>query len=200
MKLVDIASFQALSEQTGLSRRAIDTLRKGNASTLKYTELAQLARILQLELQELIAKFIKQGGVESQSHLVKLLAREGVKVTQATASRDLEDLGAIRIRDAGGEFQYAISDEATSKPASAANLILSVTASGNLAVVRTPPGGAQLLASAIDRNSLNGSLKSAIGTIAGDDTVLVVSKTANGGAELAKSISVFATGTKGKRK
>ena len=148
----------------------------------------------------LIAKFIEQGGVESQSHLVKLLAREGVKVTQATASRDLEDLGAIRIRDAGGEFQYAISDEATSKPASAANLILSVTASGNLAVVRTPPGGAQLLASAIDRNSLNGSLKSAIGTIAGDDTVLVVSKTANGGAELAKSISVFATGTKGKRK
>ncbi len=148
----------------------------------------------------LIAKFIKQGGVESQSHLVKLLAREGVKVTQATASRDLEDLGAIRIRDAGGEFQYAISDEATSKPPSAANLILSVMASGNLAVVRTPPGGAQLLASAIDRNSLNGSLKSAIGTIAGDDTVLVVSKTANGGAELAKSISVFATGTKGKRK
>ena len=148
----------------------------------------------------LIAKFIKQGGVESQSHLVKLLAREGVKVNQATASRDLEDLGAIRIRNAGGEFQYAISEEATSKPASAANLILSVTASGNLAVVRTPPGGAQLLASAIDRNSLNGSLKSAIGTIAGDDTVLVVSKTANGGAELAKSISVFATGTKGKRK
>ena len=148
----------------------------------------------------LIAKFIKQGGVESQSHLVKLLAREGVKVTQDTASRDLEDLGAVRIRDAGGEFQYAISDDATSKPASAANLILSVTASGNLAVVRTPPGGAQLLASAIDRNSLNGSLKTAIGTIAGDDTVLVVSKTANGGAELAKSISVFATGIKGKRK
>jgi transcriptional regulator of arginine metabolism len=148
----------------------------------------------------LIAKFIKQGGVESQSHLVKLLAREGVKVTQATASRDLEDLGAVRIRDAGGEFQYAISDDSTSKPASAANLILSVTASGNLAVVRTPPGGAQLLASAIDRNSLNGSLKTAIGTIAGDDTVLVVSKTANGGAELAKSISVFATGIKGKRK
>ena len=153
-----------------------------------------------IQRRALIAKFIKQGGVESQGHLVKLLAREGVKVTQATASRDLEDLGAIRIRDAGGEFQYAISEEATSKPASAANLILSVTASGNLAVVRTPPGGAQLLASAIDRNSLNGSLKSAIGTIAGDDTVLVVSKTANGGAELAKSISVFATGTKGKRK
>jgi transcriptional regulator of arginine metabolism len=150
----------------------------------------------------LITRMIKQGGVESQSHLVKLLAREGVKVTQATASRDLEDLGATRVRDANGEFQYVIPEDANSKNSSAANLIMSVTASGNLAVVRTPPGGAQLLASAIDRNSLNGLLKSAIGTIAGDDTVLVVAKTANGGAELAKSITNYATRTskpKGKR-
>jgi len=150
----------------------------------------------------LIAKMIKQGGVESQSHLVKLLGREGVKVTQATASRDLEDLGATRVRDANGEFQYVIPEDANSKNSPAANLIMSVTASGNLAVVRTPPGGAQLLASAIDRNSLNGLLKSAIGTIAGDDTVLVVAKTANGGAELAKSITNYATRTnkqKGKR-
>ncbi len=153
-----------------------------------------------VQRRSLIAKLIRQGGVESQSHLVKLLAREGVKVTQATASRDLEELGASRARDASGEFQYVIADESTSKITSAANLIMSVTASGNLAIVRTPPGGAQLLASAIDRNSLNGALKSAIGTIAGDDTVLVVSKTANGGADLAKSISTFASGVKGKRK
>lgn len=153
-----------------------------------------------VQRRSLIAKLIRQGGIESQSHLVKLLAREGVKVTQATASRDLEELGASRARDASGEFQYVIADESTSKTTSAANLIMSVTASGNLAVVRTPPGGAQLLASAIDRNSLNGALKSAIGTIAGDDTVLVVSKTANGGADLAKSISTFASGVKGKRK
>ncbi|CAB4682003.1 MAG: arginine repressor [Actinobacteria bacterium] len=153
-----------------------------------------------VQRRSLIAKLIRQGGVESQSHLVKLLAREGVKVTQATASRDLEELGASRARNASGEFQYVIADESTSKTTSAANLIMSVTASGNLAVVRTPPGGAQLLASAIDRNSLNGALKSAIGTIAGDDTVLVVSKTANGGADLAKSISTFASGVKGKRK
>ncbi len=150
--------------------------------------------------KSLIAKLIRQGGVESQSHLVKLLAREGVKVTQATASRDLEDLGATRVRDANGEFQYVIPEETNTKSNSAANLIMSVTASGNLAVVRTPPGGAQLLASAIDRNSLNGSIKSAIGTIAGDDTVLVVSKSANGGAELAKSITNYATSTKGTRK
>jgi len=147
----------------------------------------------------LTEKLIRQGGVESQGHLVKLLAREGVKVTQATASRDLEDLGATRVRDANGEFQYVIPEGVSSKTNSPANLIMSVTASGNLAVVRTPPGGAQLLASAIDRNSLNGSLKSAIGTIAGDDTVLVISKTANGGAELAKSIMNYASKAKGKR-
>ena len=148
----------------------------------------------------LVAKLIRQGGVESQTHLVKLLAREGIKVTQATASRDLEDLAATRVRDASGEFQYVIADETGLKSTNAASLIMSVTASGNLAVVRTPPGGAQLLASAIDRNSLNGTLKSAIGTIAGDDTVLVVAKTANGGAELAKSILSYASGAKGKRK
>ena len=148
----------------------------------------------------LVAKLIRQGGVESRTHLVKLLAREGIKVTQATASRDLEDLAATRVRDASGEFQYVIADETGLKSTNAASLIMSVTASGNLAVVRTPPGGAQLLASAIDRNSLNGALKSAIGTIAGDDTVLVVSKTANGGAELAKTILSYASGSKGKRK
>jgi transcriptional regulator of arginine metabolism len=86
---------------------------------------------------------------------------------------------------------------------SAQNLIMSVSASGNLAVVRTPPGGAQLLASAIDRNNLNGKLKTAIGTIAGDDTVLVVAKSATGGAELAKAILNYAQNEKsitGKRK
>ena len=150
--------------------------------------------------KSLISKLIKQGGVESQAHLVKLLAREGVKVTQATASRDLEDLGATRVRDASGEFQYVIAEETATKSTTAANLIVSVTASANLAVVRTPPGGAQLLASAIDRNSLNGSLKNVIGTIAGDDTVLVISKSANGGSELAKSILNYSTGVKGKRK
>lgn len=141
-----------------------------------------------------ISKLIRQGGVESQAHLVKLLARDGVKVTQATASRDLEDLGAVRVRNADGEFQYAISEEVSSKSTSASNLIISVTASGNLAVVRTPPGGAQLLASAIDRNGLNGLLKGAIGTIAGDDTVLVVSKSSNGGSDLAKDILQYASG------
>ena len=58
-------------------------------------------------------------------------------------------------------------------------------ASGNLAIVRTPPGGAQLLASNLDHSGI----KSIIGTIAGDDTVLVVARKSNGGAELAKELS-----------
>ena len=65
--------------------------------------------------RDLIVKLIKKGGVESQAHLVKLLARDGVKVTQATASRDLEDLGALRVRDANGEFQYVINDEVSNR-------------------------------------------------------------------------------------
>ena len=71
-------------------------------------------------------------------------------------------------------------------------LILSVVGSGNLAVVRTPPGGANLLASAIDRATLSGELTAAIGTIAGDDTVLVVAKQANGGPALAAVLKEFA--------
>ncbi|MCA6510598.1 MAG: nucleotide exchange factor GrpE [Pseudanabaena sp. M109S1SP2A07QC] len=58
MKQVGISSFQILSERTGISRRAIDTLRKGNAATLRYADLAKLAEVLQIEVTEVIAKFI----------------------------------------------------------------------------------------------------------------------------------------------
>jgi molecular chaperone GrpE (heat shock protein) len=60
MNLAGITSFQSLSDRTGMSRRAIDTLRKGNAATLKYTDLAKLAEVLQIEVNELIAKFISE--------------------------------------------------------------------------------------------------------------------------------------------
>ena len=75
------------------------------------------------------------------------------------------------------------------------DLILSVESSGNLAVVRTPPGGAQFLASALDHSGL----KSIIGTIAGDDTVLVVSRKASGGGELAKELLSYRDGKKGRK-
>ena len=136
---------------------------------------------------------IKAGVVHSQSDLVKLLKKAGFVVTQATASRDLEEIGAVRGRNSDGGSVYVIS--ASSDGAIAASmplpsdLILSVEASGNLAVVRTPPGGAQYLASTLD----NSGISSIIGTIAGDDTVLVVSKKAMGGADLAKELLSYAS-------
>ena len=146
---------------------------------------------------------IKAGVVHSQSDLVKLLKKAGFAVTQATASRDLEEVGAVRARNENGELIYQIgtsSDGAISKSMPLpADLILSVESSGNLAVVRTPPGGAQFLASSLD----NSGIKIIIGTIAGDDTVLVVSKKSNGGAELAKELLSFGHTTRslnGKRK
>ena len=152
--------------------------------------------------QAIVLNLIKSGLVDSQVTLVKLLNKQGIKVTQATASRDLEDLGAIRTRSDSGILRYELGSPDIKSGASATNLIMSVSSSGNLAVVRTPPGGAQLLASAIDRNNLNGKLKNAIGTIAGDDTVLVIARTATGGALLAKAILDYAgkNGSTTKRK
>ena len=129
-----------------------------------------------------VVALVESGAIHSQSDLVKELKKSGYKVTQATASRDLEEIGAVR-----GSHGYQLSttsDDSLSRVLTTEKLILSVEASGNLAVVRTPPGGAQLLASNLDHSGI----KSIIGTIAGDDTVLVVARKSNGGAELAKEL------------
>jgi transcriptional regulator of arginine metabolism len=146
----------------------------------------------------IVIKLIKAGKISSQSDLVKELKRAGFVVTQATASRDLEEIGAIRGRDSKGLARYLISESddqsiARSMPLPA-ELIISVEASGNLAVVRTPPGGAQFLASSLDHSGI----ASIIGTIAGDDTVLVVSRKASGGSELAKELLSYA-GKRGRK-
>lgn len=131
---------------------------------------------------------IKAGKISSQSDLVRELKKAGFPVTQATASRDLEEIGAVRGRNGNGDALYSIAGSDNDSMARSmplpSDLILSVEASGNLAVVRTPPGGAQLLASSLDHSGIT----SIIGTIAGDDTVLVVSRKASGGGELAKEL------------
>lgn len=142
---------------------------------------------------------IKAGKISSQRDLVRELKKAGYSVTQTTASRDLEEIGAVRSRGTDGKALYSITESddgslARSMPLPA-DLILSVEASGNLAVVRTPPGGAQLLASSLDHSGI----KSIIGTIAGDDTVLVVSRKASGGAELAKELLSYRGPKKGRR-
>ena len=129
-----------------------------------------------------VVALVESGAIHSQSDLVKELKKAGYRVTQATASRDLEEIGAVR--GSNGYLLANSSDDSLSRVLTTEKLILSVEASGNLAVVRTPPGGAQLLASNLDHSSI----KSIIGTIAGDDTVLVVARKSNGGAELAKEL------------
>jgi transcriptional regulator of arginine metabolism len=144
--------------------------------------------------QARIAAIVTSRDVRSQTELGRLLAAEGVEVTQATLSRDLDEIGAVKVRRGSSGTVYAVPDEppgpslrALGEAADgrfsrlAADLLVSVEASANLVVVRTPPGGAQLLASAIDRAGLD----DVIGTIAGDDTVLVVAREARGGAALA---------------
>ena len=152
----------------------------------------------------LVISFVNQGLVHSQNDLVELLADEGIEVTQATASRDLEEIGAVRGRDQSGSLRYQFlseSNENRSRLSRASDeLVLSVVASGNLVVLKTPAGGAQLLASTLDRASGSGELPNIIGTIAGDDTVLVVSKSASGGKQLEKQLREFLRENPAKRR
>lgn len=142
---------------------------------------------------------IESGAVHSQSDLVLLLKKSGFRVTQATASRDLEEIGAVRGRGKKGESTYQIPDSGDDARARVspmpAKLILSVDHSANLAVIHTPPGAAQFLASSLD----HADLTQVIGTIAGDDTIILVSKKATGGAQLAKELLAYAASTVGKK-
>jgi transcriptional regulator of arginine metabolism len=127
--------------------------------------------------QHLVAKLIEQHPVQNQSQLVDLLADENVVATQATVSRDLEDLGAIKVRVPGGESAYAIPALPKEQRAPEDHLrrvfgdwVVEVNHSGNLVVLRTPPGSAHVVGSALDRSGLS----EIIGTVAGDDTLIVI--------------------------
>jgi transcriptional regulator of arginine metabolism len=153
--------------------------------------------------QARIAALLSGAPVRSQAELGRLLAAEGVEVTQATLSRDLEEMGATKVRRPGVGTVYAVPGEApgpTLRALSedhdqrisrlAAELLVSVEASANLVVARTPPGGAHLLASAIDR----ADLPEVLGTVAGDDTVLVVTRDPRGGAAFVQRLRRMAGG------
>ncbi len=173
--------------------------------------------------QAQIADILTRARVRSQEELADRLAQRGVKVTQATLSRDLEELGAVRLRGAGGTLLYALPGDPggpgsrpgglpgppaesppgppgpppgawlSGRPDEGASgtlarvgpeLLLSAEASANLVVLRTPAGAAQFLASAID----HAGWPSILGTVAGDDTVLVISREPAGGNEVAESL------------
>jgi transcriptional regulator of arginine metabolism len=132
--------------------------------------------------------------VRSQEDLAERLAQLGVHVTQATLSRDLVELGAVRLRGPDGVLVYALpgepglggllQDPSARLARVAAELLVTAEASGNLIVVRTPAGAAQLLASAID----HAGWPSILGTVGGDDTVLVIARDPAGGADVARSL------------
>jgi transcriptional regulator of arginine metabolism len=170
--------------------------------------------------QAQIAGILARTAVRSQEELAELLAERGVRVAQTTLSRDLDELGAVRLRGADGVLVYALPGEPGgpgSRPGGlagdlaslfgrpdeparagdaadrdppgrlariAAEFLLSAEASANLVVLRTPAGAAQFLASAID----HAAWSSILGTVAGDDTVLVISRDPAGGTEVAEAL------------
>jgi transcriptional regulator of arginine metabolism len=141
--------------------------------------------------------------VRSQAELAELLAESGVHVTQGTLSRDLVELDAVRVRSQSGALVYAVPGEggdrrptAPGETAAAAHrlarlcaeLLVSAEASANLVVLRTPPGAAQFFASAVDK----AELPDVLGTIAGDDSVLVIARDPKGGDAVARRFLALA--------
>lgn len=155
----------------------------------------QAKRLSKAARQHRIAQIIEASPVSSQSQLVSLLAEAGVEATQATVSRDLEEMGVIRIRSALGESIYALPETPLGRSEPEDHLrrvlgewVVEVSSSANLVVVRTPPGCAHVVASALDRAGLEGVL----GTVAGDDTLLMVAAEELGGTALAGQLRSLA--------
>ncbi len=154
-------------------------------------------RLAKPQRQHRVARILSSQAVTSQARVVELLAAEGVVATQATVSRDLEDLGALKVRTAQGESVYAIPDETRSRKAPApedhlrrvmGEWVVEVAHSANIVVLRTPPGSAHVVGSAIDR----AGLPSVLGTVAGDDTLLLVVSDRTGGEKVARRLSALA--------
>ena len=162
---------------TAMRRRTESAAAAGPTRGALVTKAARQARLLDL---------LGQHEVRSQTDLAQLLAAEGLHVTQGTLSRDLVELGAFRVRGARGHLVYTVPGDGgdrsphvgefvafeTRLARLCSEVLVSAEASANLVVLRTPPGAAQYLASAVDRVGWSAVL----GTIAGDDTVLLISR------------------------
>jgi transcriptional regulator of arginine metabolism len=146
-----------------------------------------------------IAELVAQRPIRSQTELAGVLAGEGIETTQATLSRDLDELGAVKLRghDSGAAV-YVIPEDSSPVRGVAggtgrlsrllAELLVSADGAGNLTVLRTPPGAAQFLASAIDR----AAMPAAVGTIAGDDTIMIIAREPLTGLQLAEQLTALA--------
>jgi transcriptional regulator of arginine metabolism len=147
-----------------------------------------------VQRQTLIVRLVGDHEVTSQPQLIDLLAAEGIDATQATVSRDLDDIGAVKVRVPGGNTVYAIPEFAPDRIAPVDQLrrvmgewVAEVAVSGNIVVLRTPPGCAHVVASALDRSRPDGLL----GTVAGDDTLMCISVTSDA-SDLCNDLKDFA--------
>ena len=156
-------------------------------SSAPQTKAARQARIRSL---------LAGQSVRSQAELATLLADDGVLVTQATLSRDLVEIGAVRVRGTDGGLVYAVRGEGGDRSPRTgldqevldarlaklcAELLVTAEASANIVVLRTPPGAANFLALAIDHSVI----PSILGTIAGDDTIMIITRDPAGGEAVA---------------
>ena len=153
------------------------------------------SRLTKPQRQHRIQRLLEEHAVSTQEALVDLLAADGVVATQATVSRDLEDLGAIKVRLPGGDTVYAVPAMPREAVAPEDHLrrvcsewVVEVSHSHNLVVLRTPPGSAHVVGSALDR----AGLAEVLGTVAGDDTVLLIAAESTTGAAVARRISALA--------
>ena len=138
--------------------------------------------------RRLLRRLVTTRQIHSQAELADLLDEGGHPVTQATISRDLDAIGAVKDRAAGGTYTIPPNGDRRSNrrelARAMADFVLSVVPSGNLVVVKTNPGAAHLVAGAIDRTGPSG----VIGTVAGDDTLLVIAADTVGGDRVAREL------------
>lgn len=152
--------------------------------------------------QQCIRQLLEHNEVESQATLLELLFAQGFDVTQATLSRDLDDLRAVKVATQTGDVVYAVPQDGgdpfpvqvegasmTRLERVVAELLSSADHSGNIVVLRTPPGAAQYLASTIDHTNTD----DIIGTVAGDDTVLLITRDPKGGPRVAQRFAQMAS-------
>jgi transcriptional regulator of arginine metabolism len=143
--------------------------------------------------QQAIRDLVARTHLRSQEEIRERLESLGYPATQSTISRDLEELGLVRVRDGDGHLRYALPDQAAAAPraptrALLSEFALSVEVSGNLVLVKTPPGAANAVAEGLDRGAVDGIL----GTVAGDNTILIVVREGVRGSAVATALRELA--------
>lgn len=145
---------------------------------------------LREERRARIAELVRSQRLHNQAELAERLAREGIEVNQATLSRDLRDMGVLK-GPHGYELPQSVDlksvDGSLALYAAAQSWLSTVTAAENLVVVRTPIGGASPLAVALDQ----AGLPDVLGTVAGDDTILIVARSAAAARQLVRELNAL---------